>query len=185
MCGIFGIISHTAVDLAQFRHLGERNTERGNLAFGGLLRSDHNSRVFRYPTPFDADKVDLSGATMALGHVRAPTGRQSNSIKEVHPFETKDLLLAHNGLLLNHADFPEWRINPDLDVDSQGIIGGVPSHLYKGEALIEGIKDTVLSLGGQQGGWFLHKPDYQLVFWGGGWGALIFFFPLRAGFFFV
>lgn len=165
MCGIFGIVSNQQIDPALFRQLGQRNTERGNLAFGGLLHAGDECRVYRYAMPFDADKVDLSGVSMALGHVRAPTGRQSNAIEEVHPFETADLLLAHNGLLLNHADFPDWRINPDLEVDSQVIIGGIQKNLGDGESLVDAIKHTVEALDGQQACWLWHKPMHDLYLW--------------------
>src|SRR4051794_29873267 len=114
MCGIFGIISKTSIDPAQYIALGQQNTERGNLAFGGLLKGKDGLTVYRYAMPFDPSKIVFQDANIALGHVRAPTGRQSNNIAEVHPFETDQLLLAHNGLLLNYRDFPQWRINPDI-----------------------------------------------------------------------
>src|SRR5438045_593278 len=117
MCGIFGIISKTTVDPAQYAELGQQNTERGNLAFGGLLKGKDGLTVYRYAMPFDASKIVFGDATVALGHVRAPTGGQSNNLAAVHPFETDDLLLAHNGLLLNYREFPQWRINPTIDVD--------------------------------------------------------------------
>ena len=165
MCGIFGIVSNSRIDPAEFRALGQLSTARGNLGFGGLVVNRQGCDVYRYPIPFDAMKVPLQDAIIALGHVRAPTGGQSSNIAEVHPFETRDLLLAHNGLLLNHTDFPQWRIDPAQNVDSQVIIGGIQRHLDDGLPLAEAIKQTVEALDGQQACWLWHKPTSQIYLW--------------------
>ena len=165
MCGIFGIITDQTVEAAQFDHLGMRNTERGNLGFGAFVSTPDHESVFRYTTPFDADKIPLIGANIALGHVRAPTGEQSDSIAAIHPFETRDLLLAHNGLLLNYRDFPAWKVNPEIDVDSQMIIGGIQAGLDQGMPIIAAIKRTVEALDGQQACWLWYKPERALFLW--------------------
>ena len=99
------------------------------------------------------------------GRCRAPTGRQSNDIAEVHPFETPDILLAHNGLLLNHADFPQWRINTTIQVDSQVIAGGIQHYLGAGETVPDAIQHTVEVLDGQQACWLWHKPSAAVYLW--------------------
>jgi glutamine phosphoribosylpyrophosphate amidotransferase len=165
MCGIFGIIGHTPIDPALYVTLGQSNTQRGNLAFGGLVGVPAAMRVFRYADPFDASRVDLDGAQVILSHIRAPTGGQSRELAEVHPFETRDVLLAHNGLLLNHHDFPAWRIDSSLAVDSQVIAGGVQHHLDDGQAIETAIASTAGTLSGQQACWLWHKPTRQLYLW--------------------
>ena len=165
MCGIFGIVSRAKIDSVQFGQLGQLNTARGNLGFGGLICDIDACKVYRYTTPFDASKIPIDQATVALGHVRAPTGGQSTHIAEIHPFETDTLLLAHNGLLLNYRDFPQWRINPAVDVDSQVIAGGIHRHLESGQSLPEAIKKTVEALDGQQACWLWHKPSRQIYLW--------------------
>lgn len=165
MCGIFGIITQTVVDPDRYAELGGLNTRRGNLAFGGLVGRPDAIRVYRYASPFDAARVELDGATLALSHIRAPTGGQSSDLDEVHPFETGDVLLAHNGLLLNHQAFPQWRINPAIAVDSQVIAGGVQGQLDDGLTIIAAIKRTVEALKGQQACWLWHKPTRQVYLW--------------------
>ena len=132
MCGIFGIAAKRIVDHHQFCQLGELNKQRGNLAFGyfsGQLPqslSGHTwvqGRAIRYPQPFDPTLVCQEQAQIMLGHVRAQAGGQSTHLVEIHPFETAAGYLAHNGLLLNHQQFPEWDINPSLNVSSQVILG--------------------------------------------------------------
>lgn len=165
MCGIFGIISHTSIDPALYAELGTLNTRRGNLAFGGLTVTGDSIRIFRHASPFDATQVALDGAQAVLSHIRAPTGGQSDSIDEVHPFETSDVLLAHNGLLLNHEMFPQWRTNPAINVDSQVIAGGIQHHLDAGEPVAEAIRRTVEALNGQQACWLWHKATGELYLW--------------------
>jgi glutamine phosphoribosylpyrophosphate amidotransferase len=165
MCGIFGIITRTSVDPALYTELGILNTRRGNLAFGGVIVTGDSIRTFRHAMPFDGSLVELDGAHTVLSHIRAPTGSQSDSIDEVHPFETADLLLAHNGLLLNHEAFPQWRINPVINVDSQVIVGGIQHHLDTGLTVEDAICHTVETLNGQQACWLWHKPTGSIYLW--------------------
>ncbi len=173
MCGIFGILSIGADGLiaaADFIALGERNTARGNLGFGGLIIRDRGASpatpiVYRFAEPFDGSRIPLTEAKVALGHVRAPTNVRTDDLVAIHPFETRELLLAHNGLLLNHAQFPAWQINPALNVDSGVIIGGIQHHLDQGAPIIEAIGQTVAVLDGQQACWLWHKPTGALYLW--------------------
>jgi len=170
MCGIFGVIakgSRQPIDYAQFRQLGAVNIERGNRAFGGLLIGE-TEQIFRFAHPYAPELIPLEAAQphIALGHIRAPTGGQSEDVAEVHPFETRDLLLAHNGLLLNHEQFPQWRvIDPALHVDSQVIVGGIQCALDAGESVTQAIKSTVEKLDGQQACWLWHKPTQMIYVW--------------------
>lgn len=165
MCGIFGLWSQQGIKHSQFTQLGDLNTRRGNLGFGALIRGKNSLHVIRHATPFDAEKIQWEWADLVLGHVRAPTGGQSDSLAEIHPLETPDLLLAHNGLLLNHYQFPEWQLDPALKIDSQVIIGGIQHALDSGRDIVESIKTTIEKLEGQQACWLWHKPTQQLYLW--------------------
>jgi glutamine phosphoribosylpyrophosphate amidotransferase len=163
MCGIFGVIGGS---LADYQHLGGRNTERGNLGFGGLFVDQGGAReVFRYTEPFDPAKLPEHAAPIMLGHVRAPTAGQNHNISAIHPFETADLLLAHNGLLLNHTQFAAWNPNPATQVDSLVIIGGIQQGLNAGKAITDAIRDTVQVLDGQQACWLWDKREASLYLW--------------------
>ena len=165
MCGIFGFVSQHPTPVSEFHALAENNTVRGNLGFGGCYLADDTLHAFRQPTPYNAPAVPFSETTLALGHIRAPTGGRGRNLAEIHPFESVDLLLAHNGILLNHADYPEWRIDPTISVDSQVIIGGIQTYLDAGNDLISAIQQTVSQLDGQQACWLLHKATQQLYLW--------------------
>ncbi len=164
MCGIFGVMGATDIS-RMFGELGGRNTERGNRAFGALVLRDGARITHRFVGPFDAAQVSLDGADAVFGHVRAPTHGNPDNLAEVHPFETRDVLLAHNGLLLNHDRFPQWRIDTSTEVDSQVIAGGVQSFLDAGSATAEAICRTIEVLDGQQACWLWHKPAAQLYLW--------------------
>jgi predicted glutamine amidotransferase len=161
MCGIFGVIGGT---LANYNRLGERNTERGNLGFGGLF-ADGTRQIFRHAEPFNPAKVPDHAAPIMLGHVRAPTAGRSDNLAEVHPFETGDLFLAHNGLLLNHAQFQGWNPDPAIKVDSLVIIGGIQQQLNAGKPIIDAIRATVEVLDGQQACWLWDKRKSALYLW--------------------
>lgn len=169
MCGIFGIVSKSQGQPEPFCRLAELNRQRGNLAFGYLTGREVNGRwdfrVFRHARPFEANLVHIEQAQVALGHIRAPTGGQSQDVAEVHPFETEAAWLAHNGLLLNHTAFPDWRINRTIQVDSQVILGGIQHYLSHGLPITQAIQSAVEQLDGQQACWLWHRPQNLLYLW--------------------
>jgi glucosamine 6-phosphate synthetase-like amidotransferase/phosphosugar isomerase protein len=169
MCGIFGIVSNQRFDPAQFRVLGGLNTVRGNRAFGVLtLTSDGQLHATRQVAPFQAERLDqvaLNDVSIALGHVRAPTDGRADDPAAVHPFQTHDLWLAHNGLLLNHADFASWRPTGAAPIDSTVIIGGIQQQLDRGLSICNAIQYTVEPLDGQQACWLWHVPSGLIYLW--------------------
>jgi glucosamine 6-phosphate synthetase-like amidotransferase/phosphosugar isomerase protein len=165
MCGIFGIVSSSPVSQESVHLLGESNTERGNLAFGALVITSQGYAVHRFTTPFDSYKVPLGEAKVILGHVRAPTGEQSDSLEVVHPFETNSIFVAHNGLILNYQQFPHWRINSNIDVDSQLIAGGVQFYLDADVNIETAICLTAETLDGQQACWLWDKASQKVYLW--------------------
>lgn len=169
MCGIFGIIGRDFVDYNQFFELAESNTQRGNLGFGyitGIIAPDNagiQTRVIRHAQSFQRNLVTQEVINIILAHNRAPTSAQSTRLSDVHPFESRDGYLAHNGLILNHIEYSNWY--PGYSVDSQVIIGGIQHQLTRGLDLLKAIKITAESLEGQQGCWYWHKPSQQLYLW--------------------
>lgn len=166
MCGIFGFVSRSEQSVELLHTLADANKVRGNLGFGGCFQSNGVLSTFRDPRPYARSGVPFERTTLALGHIRAPTGGQSDRLETVHPFETDDLLLAHNGILLNHADFAQWRVRDSAEfVDTQIIIGGIQTHLDQGVSLYEAVTQTISQLDGQQACWLWHKPTQTLLLW--------------------
>ncbi|MFZ0544385.1 MAG: hypothetical protein WAM60_03040 [Candidatus Promineifilaceae bacterium] len=167
MCGIFGIVSKTAVNPQQFRLMAEANKQRGNLAFGVLTaengRENSPVTVSRYPDPFRPEMVQFGDVRVALGHIRAPTAGQTRNTAELHPFSADNLYLAHNGLLLNYTAFPQWRLNSAVAVDSQVILGGIYANREQG--ITAAIEMTVAQLEGQQACWLWSAEEAALYLW--------------------
>lgn len=163
MCGIFGVVSLEPASPQTFIKLAELNKARGNLGFGGLWGDPEELRAFRYPQPFELSLAPAEPARVQLGHIRAPTGRQTTAVTDIHPFVAPCGWLAHNGLLLNHAQFPEWQL--DTAVDSAIILGGIQLHLNGGLPLPAAVRQTVEKLDGQQACWLWSKTEKALYFW--------------------
>lgn len=171
MCGIFGVIGSKMTDPALFLTLASVNRQRGNLGFGyygmtALNDAPHRSQLYRQRGPFDPQTANLpSQHALRLGHIKAPTGGRSRSLDDIHPFSSERLLLAHNGLLLNHHAYPAWRRTAQSDVDSQYILGGILSHLNGEMPVTAAIKATVEALDGQQACWLWDKQAQELYLW--------------------
>lgn len=165
MCGIFGIVSLEQETQAAFVALAELNKARGNRGFGGLWGDGGALVPFRQPQPFDPTLVPAQAARVQLGHIRAPTGRQSTAVTDVHPFSAPCGWLAHNGLLLNHEQFPQWQLDTAVMVDSAFILGGIQAHVAAGLALPMAIRQTVEKLQGQQACWLWARPQGALYLW--------------------
>lgn len=169
MCGIFGIMQQEAVDRVAFCQLAEQNEIRGNMSFGYLTGHINEmgieTAVSRFPNPFNPSLVQLDNVQVALGHIRAPTNGQSNALTDVHPFASSDAWLAHNGIILNHWQYPQWQLHTDSLVDSQFILGGIQEHLSTGFPITQAIQATVTKLDGQQACWLWYKPTGALYLW--------------------
>lgn len=165
MCGIFGVISPTQFNPAVFNTLGELNKQRGHVGFG-VAAGSGTLTILRQTGPFNAQLLALGGCQIALGHNCTPTaGQYSAGVERLHPFESAECLLAHNGLLLNPHLFPHWQLSPQDKVDSQLILGGIENYLQQGQTVTEAIAHTAGQLEGQQACWLWHKPTSTLYLW--------------------
>lgn len=173
MCGVFGIIKRRPVSAADFVALARQNLHRGNIAFGYIGVTENGAgtqtEINRYDRPFEPVMVKTFGATIMLGHVRAPTNGHYHedddydSLTDVHPLASSSFLLAHNGILLNYFDFPDWLRG--FDLDSQAIAGGIQSHIDQGYSVPSAISATVCQLDGQQGCWLWHRATKMIYCW--------------------
>ena len=144
MCGIFGIISHSAWprdDLIQLtRYAQQRGRDSSGLFFlrdgaYNVHRADFRiSRLLSESRPYDARVV--------MGHSRLIT----NGLSDNQPVLRDDICVIHNGIVVNHEEI--WdRIGKErrLQIDSEVIPAIAAAHLENGGA-VEGIADAVLSL---------------------------------------
>lgn len=171
MCGIYGVIDKTAVFRQAFIGLGLANQQRGNRSFGYLTaelsQPPQPPTVKRFMMPFTPQMAHIGHSQVVLAHNGTPTHGQPLTESTVHPFASRSALLAHNGLLLNDRQFPQWRLDPDRPntVDSEVILGGIQHYLDGGTAVAQAIALTVSQLEGQQACWLWHLPTQQLYLW--------------------
>ncbi len=169
MCGIFGKIDDCAIEAAVISPLVQASLHRGNLGFGyfsaSLAGNDMQGAIYRFARPYTDSLLTIDAHQhIVLGHVRAATSGARDK-RGVHPFESADLLLAHNGILLNHADFPAWQ--GAAGVDSETILNGIQAHLDEapGQQTAGAITRTISQLEGQQACWLWHKRERALYLW--------------------
>ena len=109
MCGLYGVVaSHCdPYDLLtiykELRELNRKRASRGEgiLTLGSYQLYRTNDHFERLPIKPDVRMFGI------LGHSRAPTGDNIEDISCVHPFETRDISLAHNGIILNSRELRE------------------------------------------------------------------------------
>ncbi|MFO7540800.1 MAG: hypothetical protein R6X32_22395 [Chloroflexota bacterium] len=169
MCGIYGVVDKTTVSREAFIGLGLASKQRGNRTFGymtAVLSVPAQAPVVRrFIEPFQPQAVQIGAAQVALGHNGTPTGGSGGvlTVTAVHPFASRSLLLAHNGLLLNHEQSgPAGRLP---EVDSQLVLTGIQQQLDNDIVIEQAIAQTVSRLEGQQAGWLWYLPTQQLYLW--------------------
>ncbi len=124
MCGLIGFSGATNFNPSHIKLLMVLNAiDRGADATGfytpqqGLVKSAEHAKVF-------LPKNTIQATDIFLGHVRAKTVGL-NIDANAHPFSYENVVLAHNGTLVNHFELiSNAGLNRnDFDVDSQCVAG--------------------------------------------------------------
>jgi len=107
MCGIFG-----SNDLTEFKQLYRDNLTRGSKAVS-FIEFERNfgrttEHIFKMPIDIDAvlfQKPDPGDNFYYLGHTQAPTTCEREPARSnMHPFRSRYLLVAHNGVISNYSE---------------------------------------------------------------------------------
>lgn len=167
MCGIY-----CSKDYKTFKELHLLNTQRGDFATGHIfLKNDGEYEIGRFPgrnnydinpTEDQASKYDLF-----LGHTQSPTGvvREFKD-NTSHPFETKNWVVAHNGVLNNYKNIiQEYIPDHNIDVDSS-VIPAFMEYLLRNKPiknnieLMDSVVKSVLNLlSGTYAVFIYNKPN--------------------------
>jgi glucosamine 6-phosphate synthetase-like amidotransferase/phosphosugar isomerase protein len=126
MCGIF-----KSTKLERFNELYDANTVRGFSSFGGVFQRNNKHTVYKTD---DVDTKINIVADLYLGHLRAPTGIGLTFTPiRCHPFEYRNWLVAHNGILTNHRELTPDHIrdNHTYEIDSSVIPFQLHLHGYR------------------------------------------------------
>lgn len=163
MCGIFG-----ATSFERFEKLYVKNKERGNFASGFMYLKRNGSMYIKKDQGANSLASHYAWGyqrqyDIFLGHTQAPTSSNRDyNVETTHPFDDRNFVVAHNGVLENHYALADQYNIPhnSIKVDTQ-IIPALLNELYVGSdvyalkevcSLLKGIfacwifcKDTKLS----------------------------------------
>lgn len=144
MCGIFGIISSSAVPKADLAYLVEHSQQRGRDSSGLVVLKDGVYQVHRadYVVTRLLDEVRPYLSSLVMGHSRLIT----NGLDDNQPVVRDDLVVLHNGIVVNHeAIWEQLSKKRALQIDSEVIAAIAAEHLESGGALAD-LPARVLSL---------------------------------------
>ncbi|WP_455884530.1 hypothetical protein [Pseudomonas spelaei] len=145
MCGIFGLISSSAVVKGDLENLAMHAMQRGKDSSGLLTYNNANYSVVRA----DYDVVKLlkrtlvENATLVVGHSRLIT----NGLADNQPVVRDSVCVFHNGIIVNDAEV--WNvIKPKrmLEIDSEVIAAIAEQYLQEHGDELQGLAAAVLAL---------------------------------------
>lgn len=180
MCGIYG-----SRNFYQFKELYKLNTTRGNFANGHLFMNDRGDfEVEKRQGETDYSTFKHHGDyDMYTGHTQSPTGKVRDFRYDTsHPFQTRNWIVSHNGVLNNHKKLIEKYIkHHDCDVDSS-VIPAFMEYLLRGKPIKNNIelmdnvvKATLNHLSGTYAVTIYNKPNNLLYI--ARCGSTLFFDP--------
>ena len=166
MCGIIGMINYNGITKSQrviFEQMFVNCQSRGTDAFGYV--SYPKNYIFKkkgeaYKHISKNDLQNVYNNNIVLGHTRfATTGSEKRNMNN-HPFETRDFVMAHNGVIQNNTNF-EFESNikkkSDIETDSVVIVKSIQEQFEKHKDVEMAIKETTKKLYGSYACWVLFK----------------------------
>lgn len=144
MCGIFGIVSSSAVVEKDLAFLARHAMQRGRDSSGFLMWDSSTYKATRA----DYDVVSLlkrnpvKNATLVVGHSRLIT----NGLSDNQPVVRENICVFHNGIIVNDAEI--WdQITPErkLEIDSE-VIAAITEQYLANNVDLSGLAAAVLSL---------------------------------------
>lgn len=157
ICGIYGINGLSEEDLKKFQTILLNCEDRGKDAFGyytdkGVFKT--KGCVSDYLQKHNDIWKRWKNTNFVLAHTRAVTTGEAKKNQNNHPFETRNFVLAHNGMIYNTIDFD---YKTDIETDSFVIIKSIQKEYEKSKDVLQAIKETTKKLDGSYACWLLHK----------------------------
>lgn len=144
MCGIFGIISSSAVPKADLAYLVEHSQQRGRDSSGLIAFNDGIYSIHRadFVVTRLLDEVRPDSSPLVMGHSRLIT----NGLEDNQPVVRDDVFVLHNGIVVNHeAIWGQLSKKRTLQIDTEVIAAIAAEYLENGGALAD-LPTRVLSL---------------------------------------
>lgn len=152
--------------------LYKENRKRGTFSYGGLLIGSKVHAILKTPgvanltnkliIEYGKTKRHITDFNVFLGHTQAPTSAQrAFTAKTSHPFQYKEWIVAHNGVLTNDKELK--KLIPDKKaynvVDSSVIAPLLTKHHKETKDEIVAIKNTCSMLKGTFGLWIYNQQS--------------------------
>ncbi|MEZ9128873.1 glucosamine 6-phosphate synthetase [Vibrio splendidus] len=131
MCGIFGIVSDSKINIKDLNVLVKHSKQRGQDSSGLITFSENQYNVYRADYNIDKlkRKVVLDETNVIFGHSRLITNGQEDN----QPVVKKNLMTIHNGIIVNDDSiWSELSSKRELKIDSEVILGIVEDELNNG-----------------------------------------------------
>lgn len=154
MCGIFGYnFKEGAISDGRRAILGNNlarlNDRRGGHSYGIASIEDGDVNIMRGLGDCSDHAYILCDASFVMGHTRYAT-IGAKTIENAHPFEVGNIIGAHNGGVLNHADLDK-KYKRNCRVDSMHLMHHLDADLpfddIEGYGAIEWLKRDELAAG--------------------------------------
>lgn len=143
MCGIFGIISDTNINLNELAILAKHARQRGKDSSGFLQFDGSDYSISRHDSDLKKSiKKIKKKSKITIGHSRLVT----NSMVDNQPILKNNISVIHNGIIVNFEDlFDRFKFKQDLKVDTEIIVDLFYFFLNQNKDLKDVI-ETILSV---------------------------------------
>lgn len=135
----------------------------------GLVDETIPGEIFKMPgkfTDFINEKdgvIYLDGTHTILLHTRQATSGSSEENRNNHPFNTENFVLAHNGIISNHAELKtKFNIQTDIECDSYMIVYLIQHFYDEGKTVKDAIIAATQEIDGGYACWLYHKDKKDL-----------------------
>lgn len=143
MCGIFGSISKSNINVSNINKLALHSQQRGKDSSGLIYFSSNTYKVVR--ADFELmqliKQTKIHESSIILGHSRLIT----NGLSDNQPVVKNNLAIIHNGIIVNEKEIWESiSIKRELTIDSEAIIALAEEQLNKSQDISE-LSNVILS----------------------------------------
>lgn len=144
MCGIFGIVSESAVSFSDLKLLARCAQQRGRDSSGLLSHQGQGYRLVRSTSPIGTllNDEESESSSFTMGHSRLIT----NGMSDNQPIYREGVVVIHNGIVVNDESIWPLIGKERMLVSDTEVIAAIAASALDSGGAIEGIAPKVLSL---------------------------------------
>jgi hypothetical protein len=136
MCGIFGQISKSTINVSNITKLANHSKQRGKDSSGLIFLEDSTYKICRadYNINNLLKNIKPLSSNFLLGHSRLIT----NGLSDNQPVVRDNICVLHNGIIVNEKEvWAKINLKKKFEIDSELIIAIAEEHISNGEKLEE------------------------------------------------